>query len=118
VSIKQLIMNGKVLVGVGNIYANEALFLSGIHPQRAAGDLSLTQMKELIIVIKQVLTSAIEIGGTTLKDFVGHDGKPGYFKQQLNVYDRGGEACYQCGSELQAIRQNNRATVYCPRCQV
>lgn len=118
VSIKQLIMNSKELVGVGNIYANEALFLSGIDPRRAAGRLSLKRMNFLVLTIKQVLTSAIAQGGTTLKDFVGHDGKPGYFKQQLNVYGRAGEPCFQCGHKLLAIRQNNRTTVYCSQCQI
>lgn len=117
VSIKQLIMNSKELVGVGNIYANEALFLSGIDPRRPAGQLSPDQMDGLVQSIKQVLTSAIAQGGTTLKDFVSHDGKPGYFTQKLNVYGRADQACYQCGGLLTMIRQNNRATVYCPSCQ-
>ena len=117
IAIKQLIMDGRVLVGVGNIYANEALFLSGIDPRRSANRISLTRMEHLALTLKQVLTSAIEQGGTTLKDFVGSDGKPGYFKQQLNVYGRAGEPCVKCDNTLQEIKQNNRATVYCSQCQ-
>jgi len=116
-SIKQFIMNGKLVVGVGNIYANEALFLSGISPKRAAGRVSLARMKALVRNIKAVLTAAIAQGGTTLKDFVNSDGSPGYFKQQLFVYGRAGKACKHCGAVLEEIRQNNRSSVYCSTCQ-
>ena len=116
-AIKQVIMDGKVVVGVGNIYANEALFLAGIHPQRAANRISLKRMDVLAKHIKQVLTCAIEAGGTTLKDFVGSDGRPGYFKQQLNVYGRAGMPCPVCQELLRELRQNNRTTVYCRFCQ-
>jgi len=116
-AIKQFIMNSKVVVGVGNIYANEALFLAGIHPEKAAGVVSKKKMALLVENIKVVLTKAIEQGGTTLKDFVGSDGKPGYFQQALLVYGRSGKACHQCEGILLEIRQNNRSTVYCKNCQ-
>lgn len=116
-SVKQFIMDGRIVVGVGNIYANEALFLSGIRPDRAAGRISLARYKALANNIKQVLTSAIEQGGTTLRDFVGGDGKPGYFSQQLFVYGRGGKPCKRCGKNLQEVRLGQRNTVYCVACQ-
>jgi formamidopyrimidine-DNA glycosylase len=106
-----------VVVGVGNIYANEALFMSGIRPRRAAGRLTRIEAERLTENIKKVLSDAIKRGGTTLKDFVGGDGKPGYFAQELLVYGRGGETCKRCGELLKEIRMNNRATVYCPSCQ-
>ncbi|BBB25412.1 bifunctional DNA-formamidopyrimidine glycosylase/DNA-(apurinic or apyrimidinic site) lyase [Amphritea japonica] len=116
-AIKQFIMNSQVVVGVGNIYANEALFKAGIHPKRAAGNISLLRLSRLVDEIRTVLAKAIEQGGTTLKDFVGGDGQPGYFKQQLNVYGRGGESCHVCKSTLKEIRLGQRSTVYCPECQ-
>ena len=116
-AVKSFIMNGKVVVGVGNIYANEALFLAGIHPRRAAGRISRTRHRVLADYIKQVLTSAIEQGGTTLRDFVGGDGKPGYFAQQLYVYGRAGEACKRCGGLLREGRLGQRTTVFCVTCQ-
>ena len=115
--IKQFIMDGHVVVGVGNIYANEALFLSGILPHRAAGRVSQARYERLAENIKQVLTSAITQGGTTLRDFVGGDGKPGYFAQQLNVYGRAGEPCKACGTLLKERRLSQRSTVYCVACQ-
>lgn len=115
--VKQFIMDSHVVVGVGNIYANEALFLAGILPTRKAGSISKARYARLVAAIKQVLASAIKSGGTTLRDFVGGDGKPGYFKQSLHVYGRGGEACTRCDAQLIEIRQGQRATVYCPRCQ-
>jgi len=118
IAIKQLIMNAKLVVGVGNIYANEALFLAGIHPNRIASSISFKRMKVLVECIKQVLNAAIEQGGTTLKDFLGSDGKPGYFKQQLYVYGRAGEACKKCETILQEIRQNKRSSVFCSQCQI
>jgi formamidopyrimidine-DNA glycosylase len=115
--VKSLVMDGKVVVGVGNIYANEALFLSGIHPARAAGRVSRARYGVLAEHIKRVLTSAIEQGGTTLRDFVGGDGKPGYFAQQLFVYGRGGQPCKRCGATLREVRIGQRSTVYCVACQ-
>jgi formamidopyrimidine-DNA glycosylase len=116
-AIKLLIMDSKVVVGVGNIYANEALFAAGIDPKRAAGRISVERLARLVSEIKTVLSRAIAQGGTTLRDFVGGDGKPGYFKQELCVYGRGGEACLRCGTVLKEIRLGQRSTVFCPRCQ-
>lgn len=116
-AIKQLIMDSHVVVGVGNIYANEALFSAEIHPKRAAGKISKQRLERFVDEIKQVLSRAIEQGGTTLKDFVGGDGKPGYFKQELQVYGRGGESCVVCQAVLKEIRLGQRSTVYCGECQ-
>lgn len=115
--VKNFIMDGKVVVGVGNIYANEALFLSGVRPDRAAGRVSLARYSALSENIKRVLTSAIEQGGTTLRDFVGGDGKPGYFAQQLLVYGRRGEPCRRCETPLRELRLGQRSSVYCVTCQ-
>lgn len=117
IPVKSLIMDGKVVVGVGNIYANEALFAAGIRPDRAAGRISLARYEKLVVEIKRVLTSAIEQGGTTLRDFVGGDGKPGYFAQQLFVYGREGQPCKVCGGSLRGLRLGQRATVFCIACQ-
>jgi len=117
VSIKQFLMNQSIVTGVGNIYCTEALFKAGISPLRAAGNISLVRYTHLVTQIKKILTAAIEQGGTTLRDFVGSDGKPGYFKQELNVYSRAGQACINCQALLIAIKQANRTTVYCPQCQ-
>ncbi len=116
-SIKQFIMDGKVVVGVGNIYASESLFLAGISPKRIANKVSKARYERLTSAIKQVLAAAIEQGGTTLRDFVGGDGKPGYFAQQLNVYGRAGEPCRVCGKEIKQVVQGQRSTFYCPHCQ-
>ncbi len=117
VNVKQFIMDSKVVVGVGNIYASEALFLARIHPSRKAGSLSKVRCEALADAIRNVLTAAIKQGGTTLRDFVGGDGKPGYFAQQLNVYGRTGEACQVCGTAIKQVRQGQRSTYYCPHCQ-
>ena len=117
VSIKQFIMNGHVVVGVGNIYACESLFRAGISPKRLAGKVSKVRYKKLLEHIKEVLTEAIEQGGTTLKDFVSETGKPGYFQQKLNVYGRAGEACFQCNKSIRQITQGQRSTFYCSTCQ-
>ena len=98
--VKSLIMDSKVVVGVGNIYANEALFKAGIHPLRASGRISRQRYQRLTQEIKTVLAAAIKQGGTTLRDFVGGDGKPGYFKQELHVYGRSGQPCNQCGAKF------------------
>jgi len=116
-SIKSFIMDSHVVVGVGNIYANESLFLAGIHPKRSAGRVSLKRYQVLVEKIKQVLELAICNGGTTLKDFVGSDGKPGYFAQKLHVYGRSGQACTRCKTPLKELRLGQRATVYCGVCQ-
>jgi formamidopyrimidine-DNA glycosylase len=115
--VKNFIMDQKVVVGVGNIYANEALFGAGIRPDRPAGRISETRYQHLTNQIKQVLTSAIEQGGTTLKDFTGTDGKPGYFAQKLLVYGREGLPCSHCGRPLRRIQLGQRASVYCVACQ-
>jgi formamidopyrimidine-DNA glycosylase len=116
-SIKQHIMNSKVVAGVGNIYANEALFRAGIHPTRAAGRIALPRMQLLAEEIQAVLSDAIKQGGTTLRDYRGGDGKPGYFKQQLLVYDRGDQPCTKCSQPIKRIVQGQRATYYCGNCQ-
>ena len=116
-AVKTFVMDNSNVVGVGNIYANEALFAAGIRPDRAAGGISRQRYQLLAGEIKRVLASAIEQGGTTLRDFVGGDGKPGYFKQQLRVYGRGGQPCVTCKAALKEIRLGQRSTVYCPHCQ-
>lgn len=117
VSIKQFIMNGHVVVGVGNIYACESLFMAGISPKRLAGKVSKARYERFVAEIKTVLANAIEQGGTTLKDFVQAEGKPGYFQQQLNVYGRAGEPCNQCAKAVMQITQGQRSTFYCSQCQ-
>ncbi|MDH3978013.1 MAG: bifunctional DNA-formamidopyrimidine glycosylase/DNA-(apurinic or apyrimidinic site) lyase, partial [Gammaproteobacteria bacterium] len=117
VAIKQFIMNAEIVVGVGNIYASESLFRAGIHPKRAAGRISLTRMESLARAIKDVLAESIEYGGTTLRDFYNGEGKPGYFRNELRVYDRAGEPCTLCGKPLAHAVQGQRATYYCSQCQ-
>lgn len=117
VPVKSFIMDAKVVVGVGNIYAAEALYRAGIRPSRAAGRISLARYEALADAIRAVLGEAVAMGGTTLRDFVGSDGRPGYFRQSLDAYGRGGEPCRRCGTELRASRLGQRATVYCPACQ-
>jgi formamidopyrimidine-DNA glycosylase len=117
VAIKQHIMNSHCVVGVGNIYANEALFYAGIHPARAAGRIAKPRMARLVNEIKTVLASAIKQGGTTLRDYRGGDGKPGYFRQQLAVYERDDEPCKSCGMPIRRTVQGQRATYYCKVCQ-
>ncbi len=116
-SVKQFIMDSHQVVGVGNIYANESLFMSRIKPIRKAGTLTRKNCADWVRDIKFVLNRSIEQGGTTLRDFVGGDGKPGYFKQQLLVYGRGGEPCVICNKALKEIRMADRTTVYCVNCQ-
>ncbi len=117
VAVKNFIMNAQVVVGVGNIYAAEALFRAGIHPKRDAARISLQRYQILAESIKNVLSEAIDAGGTTLRDFSQSDGKPGYFKQQLNVYGRDGRACVQCGHRIYKARISQRSSYYCPQCQ-
>lgn len=116
-TIKQFIMDSHIVVGVGNIYANEALFSAGIHPKRAAGRITLQRYQQLVIAIKAILKQAIQRGGTTLRDFQNSAGKPGYFQQQLQIYGRQGQACLQCKDILREIRLSQRSSVYCPTCQ-
>ena len=115
--VKTLIMDSHLVVGVGNIYANESLFMAGIRPTKPAYKLTRKQCIQWVEDIKFVLQRSITQGGTTLRDFVGGDGKPGYFAQQLAVYGRGGQACNQCKTLLKEIRQGQRSSVYCPHCQ-
>lgn len=117
VSVKSLLMDGKVVVGVGNIYANEALFLAGIRPNLRAGRVTLKSYQRLADCIRDVLGRAIAMGGTTLRDFVDQDGQPGYFRQSLYVYGREGLPCRRCGTSLSGRRLGQRATVFCPNCQ-
>lgn len=117
VAVKTLIMNSQIVVGVGNIYANEALYRAGIRPDRLAMRVGKARYEKLVDVIKAVLTEAIEAGGTTLRDFVRQDGTPGYFSSKLDVYGRKGEPCVQCRRLLREIRQAGRSTVFCSQCQ-
>jgi formamidopyrimidine-DNA glycosylase len=115
--IKSFIMDSAVVVGVGNIYANEALFMAGLHPNRQSGRISLARYQRLAECIKEVLQHAIQQGGTTLRNFVNESGNPGYFKQQLRVYGRAGQPCNNCSQPLTEIRIANRTTVFCGTCQ-
>lgn len=116
-AIKNFIMDGHVVVGVGNIYASEALFMAGIHPSRQAGRIAFHRYEGLVAAIKDVLESAIRQGGTTLRDFVGSDGAPGYFARELLVYDRAGKDCFQCNTPIMQKVIGQRSSYYCPSCQ-
>jgi len=116
-AVKTFIMDSHVVVGVGNIYANESLFLAGINPVRKAGSISKARYALLVDAIKAVLESAIKKGGTTLRDFINGEGKPGYFRNELKVYDRAGKPCLKCQRPLKLVRLGQRATVYCSHCQ-
>ncbi|QBF83159.1 bifunctional DNA-formamidopyrimidine glycosylase/DNA-(apurinic or apyrimidinic site) lyase [Shewanella maritima] len=116
-AIKLCLMDNHIVVGVGNIYANEALFAAGIHPQAEAGKVDDARLTVLVAEVKRILVQAIKQGGTTLKDFTNADGKPGYFAQKLHVYGRGGETCTSCGNLLSEIKLGQRATVFCGLCQ-
>ena len=117
VAIKQLIMNSQLVVGVGNIYASEALFRSGISPRRAARRLTKPEALKLSRAIKAVLKDAIKIGGTTLRDYVNADGAPGYFRQKLFVYERAGARCRVCKATVKQFTQGQRSTYWCSTCQ-
>jgi formamidopyrimidine-DNA glycosylase len=116
-AIKQILMDSHVVAGVGNIYANEALFRAGIHPTRQAGRLSRASCQRLAEAIRTTLELALAAGGSTLRDFVDATGAPGYFQQQYTVYGRTGQACPKCGRAIRNVRQGQRATYYCPGCQ-
>ena len=116
-TIKPFIMNSHIVVGVGNIYANEALFAAGIHPKRKAGNVSKKRYVRLSKEIKIVLNNALEKGGTTLRDFVNGDGQPGYFRQELQIYDRAGEPCVNCNTLIKTERLGQRSTFFCTSCQ-
>lgn len=117
VPIKAFIMDNAVLVGVGNIYATEALFRAGVRPGRAAGRVTLKEWAFLLKEIRSVLEAAIRSGGSTLRDFTSGDGKPGYFAQTLQAYGRAGEPCVLCESEIRETKIGGRASAYCPACQ-
>ena len=110
-------MNNDIVVGVGNIYACESLFMAGIHPELITQNLTRKQCERLVTVIKSVLEKAIQQGGTTLKDFIQPNGKPGYFAQVLQVYGRKGESCHVCGELIQAKVIGQRNSYFCPNCQ-
>ncbi len=117
VAIKQLLMNSQIVVGVGNIYASEALFHAGISPRRKAGRITKAEAAKLVAAVKRVLADAIEIGGTTLRDYVNPEGSPGYFSQKLFVYERAGSACRVCKSVVKQFTQGQRSTYWCSTCQ-
>ncbi|TKB47585.1 bifunctional DNA-formamidopyrimidine glycosylase/DNA-(apurinic or apyrimidinic site) lyase [Ferrimonas sediminicola] len=116
-AVKLALMDNQVVVGVGNIYANEALFGAGIDPRKSGGELTPAAIERLVAEVKAVLARAITQGGTTLKDFTQADGKPGYFAQELLVYGKGGEPCPVCDHRLKTVKLGQRTTTYCPRCQ-
>lgn len=116
-AIKQFIMNGGVVVGVGNIYASEALFRAGIMPQLAAGELDMQHCTRLVNAIRETLSEAIRHGGSSLRDFVDASGQPGHFQQHYWVYGRGGEPCRRCGAPIMQLRQGQRSSFYCGNCQ-
>ena len=115
--IKQALMDNTLVVGVGNIYANESLFRAGIHPNRAANRVSLARYARLVHEVKTVLVEAINAGGSTLRDFVNTSGEPGYFQLDYFVYGRDGKPCKVCATPLKLMRHGGRATVFCPVCQ-
>ncbi|VVE11742.1 DNA-formamidopyrimidine glycosylase [Pandoraea pneumonica] len=117
VAIKQALLAGSIVVGVGNIYASESLFRAGIHPRLAAGKLSRPRCEKLAVAVRETLAAAIEKGGSTLRDFVGSDGKSGYFQLEYFVYDRAGQLCRVCGTPIRQIVQQQRSTFFCPHCQ-
>jgi len=117
VPIKTLIMNSRIVVGIGNIYACEALFDSHIRPTKKAGRITKNEAKALVASVKKVLKKAIKAGGTTLRDYLNPDSAPGYFKIELKVYGRGNEECLRCEKTLKEIRMSNRSTVFCTNCQ-
>lgn len=117
VAIKQHIMNSRIVAGVGNIYASEALFRAGIHPARAAGRIGAARLVALVAAIRAVLEAAIRQGGTTLRDFAWGENQSGYFRPELAAYDRAGEDCLRCGGTIRAIVQGQRSTYFCPGCQ-
>jgi formamidopyrimidine-DNA glycosylase len=117
VAVKLFLMDAKTVVGVGNIYASEALFRAGVNPRRAAGRLSRDAHDRIARAVKDVLGDAIQVGGTTLRDYVNADGMPGYFRQKLYVYERAGEPCRTCGTVIRHCVQGQRSTYWCPACQ-
>lgn len=117
ISVKEFIMNAKVVVGIGNIYATEALFISGIHPTRSAGRISMQRYTILVTAIRNVLTDALAQGGTTLRDFTREDGRPGYFSLELQAYGRANMPCIRCKHPLHSLKIGQRTSTFCPQCQ-
>jgi formamidopyrimidine-DNA glycosylase len=117
VAVKQFLLAGQAVVGVGNIYCSESLFEAGIHPAKAAGKLTRPQCARLAAAVRSILTKAIDAGGSTLKDFVNSEGSPGYFMVQTKVYDRKDQACKVCKTAIRQIVQGQRSTYFCPQCQ-
>jgi formamidopyrimidine-DNA glycosylase len=116
-AIRNLLLDSRLVCGVGNIYANEALFRAGIHPARAGGRIGRARYARLVDSVRETLSDAIRAGGSTLRDFVHADGSPGYFQQHYFVYDRAGEPCRRCATPIKALRLGQRSAFYCPRCQ-
>ncbi len=117
VAVKPFLMDARVVVGLGNIYATEALFLAGVDPRRPAGKLSLGRWRRVAEAVRAVLEQALVAGGTTLRDFVGADGRPGWFARELAVYGRAGQPCPRCGTAIRCARLGQRSSCWCPRCQ-
>jgi formamidopyrimidine-DNA glycosylase len=115
--IKNFVMDGRVVVGVGNIYAVEALYRAGIRPTRPAGRVTRAEYEKLVRAVREVLNDAIAAGGTTFRDFLDSDGEPGYFVQKLFVYDRGGQPCRRCKTPIKRLVIGQRSSYYCPKCQ-
>jgi len=115
-AIKPLLLDQRIVAGLGNIYVCEALYRAGIHPRRAGGSISLARLEQLVPAIHDVLAEAIEAGGSTLRDFASPDGELGYFSKRFAVYDREGKPC-ECGGTVKRIVQGGRSTFYCPKCQ-
>lgn len=116
-AIKQVLLAGDIVVGVGNIYASESLFKAGINPKTAASRIGLARYEKLVVAIRETLAAAIAQGGSTLRDFMAVNGQPGYFQQSYFVYDRAGQPCRVCGSPVRQLKQGQRSTFYCPNCQ-
>ena len=117
VAVKPFLMDARTVVGIGNIYASEALFRAGIDPRRPAGQIGATRYARLVSAVRAVLAEAIAAGGTTIRDFTDSSGQPGYFRISLRVYDRAGEPCVACGTLIRLVRLGQRSTYFCPRCQ-
>jgi formamidopyrimidine-DNA glycosylase len=117
IAVKQFLMNGRIVTGVGNIYASEALFEARVHPERSAGAITAKRWEIIAAAVRGTLERAIAAGGTTLRDFASAEGRPGYFQHEFAVYAREGKPCKRCGSRIRALRQGQRSTFFCPRCQ-
>ena len=117
VAVKQFLMNGRIVVGVGNIYANEALWRAKVHPLRSVSRISLATWKRVAGAVRETLEHALSAGGTTLRDFASVDGRAGGYQKRFSVYGRAGKPCPRCGTKIRAIRQGQRSTFFCPKCQ-